>query len=544
MDRDRSEESIAAAVLDGIPIFIAYLDRDLTFTLCNVAAAFALGRARDDVVGSSMPDLIGDDARMTRALREAIETGAATSLVFTANLAELPGEPRTFAGSFVPDRGPDGEVRGVFANAFDVTDQMIGLRTAADLGESLNVILQSIAAERDPLRLLNTLAAESLDAIHGDYSLVSVKSGRSWVVAHRHGTGGEDRIGLDYPLSERPVIQSAADTGEIQFVEDAWHDPSTNKQIMSEFGVKSFVAVPLTLRGETLGVFELVFTHAHRTFDSATRVFLRNIASAASLAYGRMVEYEHERRIADTLQSALLHLPSTVRGLRYASHYAAASEEALVGGDFFDVFEIDAGKVGITIGDVSGKGLSAAIITSRVRDSLRLCALDGLGPAACVTKTNRLLYRITPSDVFATLVFAILDTITGELTYVSAAHPPGVLQRADGNCELLEGSGSLVGAFMTLEFTQRSLMMCAGDALVLYTDGLTESRRDGEMYGVERIVAFLGGRNRSSLEALVSEVFNEVREFTRHRLRDDVAMLAISLDWPRPASEEPASAPE
>jgi serine phosphatase RsbU (regulator of sigma subunit) len=278
-----------------------------------------------------------------------------------------------------------------------------------------------------------------------------------------------------------------------------------------------------------MGVFEIVFFDAAHEFDRATRGYLESLAGAASLAYGRMLDFEHERRIADTLQAALLHLPGGVNGIRYASHYAAASEEALVGGDFFDVFEIDAGTVGITVGDVAGKGLSAAIVTSRVRDCLRLCALDGLGAAECVTKTNRLLYRITPTDVFATMIFGIMDTITGELTYVCAAHPPGILHRADGTIELLEGSGSLVGAFMTLGFTERSVTLAVGDALVLYTDGLTEARRDGEMYGVERIVEFLRARKRSTLEALVSEVFNDVRAYTGGVLRDDVAMLAIAL---------------
>jgi serine phosphatase RsbU (regulator of sigma subunit) len=252
-----------------------------------------------------------------------------------------------------------------------------------------------------------------------------------------------------------------------------------------------------------------------------------------------MREYQHEHRIADTLQAALLRLPTEVQGLRFSSHYAAASDEALVGGDFFDVFELDGGKAGVTIGDVSGKGLSAAIITSRVRDCLRLCALDGLTPAECVTKTSELLYRITPGDVFATLIFGIIDTGTGELTYVTAAHPGGILQRRDGRILLLEGANSVVGGFPYLKFSERRVTLEAGDALVLYTDGLTEARRDGEMYGIDRMIEYLGVRNRTSLEALVNDVFNNVREYTHNRLSDDVAMLAITLDRIADGPKEP-----
>jgi serine phosphatase RsbU (regulator of sigma subunit) len=311
---------------------------------------------------------------------------------------------------------------------------------------------------------------------------------------------------------------------------------------MSRFGIRSFIAVPLTLRGETMGVFEIAFTRARHEFDDATRAYLENLSSAASLAYGRMREYEHEHRIADTLQAALLRLPTAVEGIRFASHYAAASDEALVGGDFFDVIELDDGKVGITIGDVSGKGLNAAIITSRVRDCLRLCALDGLSAADCVTKTSALLYRITPGDVFATLIFGILDPVSGELTYVTAAHPGGVLQRRDGRIVLLEGANSVVGGFPHLKFTERRVTLERGDALVLYTDGLTEARRDGEMYGLDRMIEYLGVRRRGSLEALVNDVFNHVREYTHNRLSDDVAMLAITLDRVPAPADQPVGA--
>jgi serine phosphatase RsbU (regulator of sigma subunit) len=537
------DAALVARVLDGAPVFLAYFDARLVLAVCNTAAARALGHTPEEAIGLSLPELLGKESPMVKALIETVHTGEPRSLVLAPMFDGPEEEPRTFAGSLVPDLDASGGVRGVFASAFDITDQVLELRMTARLAESLNVILQAIARMDDPMELLDTLASESLKAVHGDYSVVSIRSGRSWVVTHHHGTGGEARVGMDYPLDERPVVHDAATSGQVQYIEDALEDPRTNKSIMERFGVKSFVAVPLTLRGETLGVFEIVFAHAAQAFDEPTRAYLSNLASAASLAYGRIREYQHEHRIADALQAALLRLPSEVRGLRFASHYAAASDEALVGGDFFDVFEIDAGRVGITIGDVSGKGLSAAIITSRVRDSLRLCALDGLDPAACVTKTNRLLYQVTPSDVFATLIFGILNTVSGDLVYVSAAHPPAVLQRNDGSIVLLEGSGSVVGGFMTLEFAEKTVTLDHGDAVVFYTDGLTEARRDGEMYGLERMVEFLGVRRRSSLEALVNDVFNNVREYTRSRLRDDVAMLAITLDRPAERPRVPGDGP-
>ena len=525
-----ADNGLARSILDALPGFVAYLDADLTFVMVNAAGRDVLGEGRRDVIGRGAHEILGVDSRMYEMLVQTVSTRESVSATFTAPITDTRIEPATMAASFTPDLAHDGSVRGVFASAVDVTRQVVGLRRSARLGQSLGVILQAIARTTDSMQLLDTLAAETLKALDGDYSLVSARSGSAWVVTHHHGSGGEDRVGVEYALEQRPVIYDAASSGEIQYVENALIHPRTNRMIVSRFAVRSFVAVPLTLRGETLGVFEIVFTRESHDFDDATRTYLNNLASAASLAYGRMREYQHEHRIADTLQAALLRLPTKVEGLRFSSHYAAASDEALVGGDFFDVFELDDGKAGVTIGDVSGKGLSAAIITSRVRDCLRLCALDGLTPAECVTKTSALLYRITPGDVFATLIFGIVDTASGELTYVTAAHPGGILQRRDGRILLLEGANSVVGGFPYLKFTERSVTLEPGDVLVLYTDGLTEARRDGEMYGIDRMIEYLGVHNRSSLEALVNDVFNNVREYTHNRLSDDVAMLAITLD--------------
>jgi GAF domain-containing protein len=535
------DAEIARHILEDMPIPVAYLDPDLTVTFCNAAGESLLGRVSGDIIGRGIADIVTAGSEILRALADTVGSRAPRSITFVRPAAPGDDDSRILVASLAPDIADDGSLRGVLVTAYEVTEQVTMLRRTAQFAESLNVILQSISGSTDPMELLDRLSEEALEALHGDYSLVSIRGGGSWVVTHHHGAGGEDRVGVEYPLEERPAIQEAVATGKVQYIEDALTDPRTNKRIMDRFGIRSFVAVPLVLRGETLGVFEIVYADRPHHFDEARRRYLDTLAGAASLAYGRMREYQHQQRIADTLQAALLRLPTAVGGIRFASHYAAASDEALVGGDFFDVFEIEPGRIGITIGDVSGKGLSAAIVTSRVRDCLRLCALDGLTPSECVSKTNRLLFRITPSDMFATLIFGILDTASGVLTYVAAAHPAGILQRRDGQMELLEGANSVVGGFPDLRFEERSVTLDRGDALVLYTDGLTEARRDGEMFGADRLVEFLEHRTRGSLEALVNEVLAAVRVYARGQLSDDVAMLAIALD--RPVSPDDTASP-
>jgi transcriptional regulator of aromatic amino acid metabolism len=209
------DAEVARHVLEDLPTPVAYLDPGLTVAVCNPAGASVFGRSAEDVVGRRIEDLVSVDSGILRALRETVDARAPRSVTFVWPLTHGDDEPRMLAASLVPDVGKDGSLEGVLVTAYETTEQMTSIRRSARFGESLNVILQAIARMSDPIELLDSLASESLGAVNGDYSLVSIQSGGSWVVTHHHGTGGEDRIGVEYPIAERPVIEEAAATGEV-----------------------------------------------------------------------------------------------------------------------------------------------------------------------------------------------------------------------------------------------------------------------------------------------------------------------------------------
>jgi PAS domain S-box-containing protein len=521
---------LACRTVDALPALIMYVDRDLSIVDCNEAVARSFGMDRASLVGCRVEGLVGSRSRMLRTMREALETGETTSGDFTFSRPDVPDIVRPMSASVVPDIDGEGVVCGLFGVATDVTPQVLALTSTARFADSLNVVLQTVVSTLDPVSMLEQVAQDVLRAMGADYALVVGQQDGRWVVSHHYGHGGDDRIGVEYDLEERPVILRAVRSGEVQLVDDALTDVNTNKGIMREFGVKSFAAVPLQYKGNPLGVFEIAFIRDKRTFDEPAVSYLRNLASAVSLTMGRLQEFQHQQRIADTLQGALLRMPDRVPGIRFDSRYLASSDEALVGGDFYDVFDMGEGRVGITIGDVSGKGLGAASITSTVRNALRLCAFEGLAPALVVSKTNELVLRDTPSEVFATLFFGVLDTETGELTYVTAAHPSAIVLHADGRPELLDGRNPIVGAFDGVRYEEESIVLCSGETLLLYTDGLTEARRADELFGETRALECVGSRRFEGLGELLDGVLTAVYEFSGHTLRDDVAMLAIELD--------------
>jgi sigma-B regulation protein RsbU (phosphoserine phosphatase) len=253
------------------------------------------------------------------------------------------------------------------------------------------------------------------------------------------------------------------------------------------------------------------------------------MAAAMSAALNNARLYERERLVADRLQEAMLALPNEIEGVEFAHAYRSASDTARVGGDFYDIFELDGHRVGVTIGDVAGKGLDAAVLTSLAKNAIRAHASErGKTPSQILALTNDVVHRATSAESFVTLFLGILDRRDGRLVYASAAHPAMVV-RSGGVPEGLSATGTLLGAFEGSAFGETEVCLDRGEVLFLYTDGLTEARGDGELYGEARLMDALRVEGGGAY-ALVESVMTDVLIFSGGRLRDDLAILAVQRD--------------
>ena len=237
--------------------------------------------------------------------------------------------------------------------------------------------------------------------------------------------------------------------------------------------------------------------------------------------------YRQQLDIAEHLQLALLNIPSEIGPLRLGHLYRSATEAARVGGDFYDVFELKDGKVVLLVGDVSGHGIQAARTATFVKDVVHAFAHQSVRPHEVVESTNTLLVE---KDLpgFVTLFLGILDTETGTLRYVSAGHPETFLRRTSGEPQLLGSGSSPLGIFPDASWKPGIVHLEPGDLLLLYTDGVLEARRNGELFGLKRLESVLK-RKRLSVERLPHAVLDEVLAFSGGRLRDDVAVLAVLI---------------
>ncbi|MBQ1090505.1 PP2C family protein-serine/threonine phosphatase [Streptomyces sp. B93] len=255
----------------------------------------------------------------------------------------------------------------------------------------------------------------------------------------------------------------------------------------------------------------------------------------------------HRARLQDALavlQQSLL--PATLPplpGMEAAAHYRTASPDRL-GGDFYDLFPIGAGRFAFFLGDVCGKGPRAAAVTSLTRYTLRAAALHSPDPVSALTTLNQVLHHHYTGDDprYCTVIFGILepDPATGQATVrlASGGHPPSVVLHADGTAAFLPTPGGLlVGALPDARFTAASAVLGRGDTLVLYSDGLTEARTGvgRTFYGDEALLEFATGHAGESPRDVVQALAGLLDSFGSG-LDDDAALLALGV----PAASGPA----
>lgn len=241
---------------------------------------------------------------------------------------------------------------------------------------------------------------------------------------------------------------------------------------------------------------------------------------------------ELNKRIANTLQEALLDTPSKIKGINFDCLYKSASEATKIGGDFYDIWEIEKRKVGILIGDVSGKGLEAASLTSVVKNTIKAFSYQGETPSKILSKTNDTICKISDLGTFVTLFFGILDTGTGLLTYCGAGHP-GVKLKDELNVKTLNSINPAVGIIQNYVFEETETAISPNDIMILYTDGVTEARDFNKsscktgFYGERRLHNVIKNMQMTGPKKIPAQILKSITD--RCDLFDDVVILSIQL---------------
>ena len=239
--------------------------------------------------------------------------------------------------------------------------------------------------------------------------------------------------------------------------------------------------------------------------------------------------------LARTLQQSLLppKLP-TIPGIDMAARYRAAGKGNEVGGDFYDLFDTEAGEWAAVMGDVRGKGAKAAALTGLARHTIRAAAMQGLDPEAVLSTLNAALRRheeAEESAQFCTVTYALIkeSSEAARVRIVSGGHPLPLVLRADGKVEEVGVPGMLLGVVPDPELQEAEVVLNSGDSIMLYTDGVTDGRREGELFGEQRLQAVLGSCIGMTAEEIADLVERSVVDFWSDEALDDIAILVLKV---------------
>lgn len=250
-----------------------------------------------------------------------------------------------------------------------------------------------------------------------------------------------------------------------------------------------------------------------------------------SLAVGAE-ESQQNKHISQALQSGMKNDLQKVEGISAEGIYSSATADAFVGGDFYSMIKLPGRRACIIMGDVSGKGIEAASISSAVKTALSAYAWEGRTPARMVATLNEFLLGFSRVETFATLFVGIVDLASSLLTYCSAGHPPAILVSAQsGDAELLDVQSGVVGAFHDMEYKNGTVCLQKGDILLLYTDGTTEARSpEGAFFGETGLRDMIMNEVPRGFNGLLDRFLSTLDRYTGRRLDDDVAMVAVRFD--------------
>jgi serine phosphatase RsbU (regulator of sigma subunit) len=294
---------------------------------------------------------------------------------------------------------------------------------------------------------------------------------------------------------------------------------------------RTALLVPLRAHGRTVGAMSLRWLEPNHAVDPDDAALLEDLAARIALAADNARIYEERDSVARTLARSLLptELPD-IPGFDVGAHYLPATREAGISGDFYDVFGLRDGRWVIMVGDVCGKGATAASLTALARHTLRTAALTARRPGRVLELLNESMLSAAETGRFCTVAYAQLEPRPGKggwLTVACGGHPAPVVLRNDGTVETVGAVGTIIGAFPDLSLREAGVALAVGDTLVMFTDGVTEAGTGTDLLGergLEEILLGCLGRP----AAQIAECVAARSVAAQHgEPRDDIAVLAL-----------------
>ena len=412
-----------------------------------------------------------------------------------------------------------------------------------DRNQQLNVLLRVVAGlrpERDPEELLRRITQDAAGlTLAGVAFLAQVEDDHlramewwnrlRWMDMDARWSMGQGVCGWVWM------------THDTRASEDYRSDPYASVELARTLNLRNYVCAPIVLpMGDTVGVLFVGNKASDAAFTEDDIRIMELLARHAGVALEVEAAFLRERRIGATLQKAMLpDVDPGLGGLSIATRYQAASEETELGGDFYDVIDLSPDRIGIVIADVSGKGVRAAVQTAATKYALRAYALENSDPTSVLGRLNMACCAGPNNRGFVSLFYGVIDLRTWQMRFANAGHEHPLLRHANGSVDPLQSEGVVLGVVESsaVSFASQVVTLKPGDTLVLYTDGLSEARRDDEFLETEGVQALLASVDMDAQET-AKFLVSEATEFAGGQLHDDIALLVVKIPMNGPVSPQ------
>lgn len=287
--------------------------------------------------------------------------------------------------------------------------------------------------------------------------------------------------------------------------------------------------LPLATPGEVLGTITLLSLDPTRPLDEETVEAAMTVTGQAALAIDNARLYQQQKDFSETMQRSLLPraLPA-VPGLD-VGHVYQSSARVDVGGDVYDFLSLDHGRLAVVIGDVLGKGIQAAADMAMAKFTFRALARSHPEPSDFLCNANEVVVEEIEPGKFITMLYVVVDPHTGEVACASAGHPTMRIVWPEGHVSGLSAGGLALGIEAGQRYPAERVTLRPGSSVVLYTDGVLEARRNGELYGEERLDGLLASRSHLGAQDLAGAILADTRGFSGGDLADDCAIVVLKL---------------
>ncbi|MEU4309326.1 SpoIIE family protein phosphatase [Streptomyces rochei] len=551
--------ALTSRLFHHAPFGVAVLDPDLRYMLVNPVLEEIHGKPAGETVGRHPSEVIPvpDTSRIEAAMHRVLATGE--PLLNQSTLSTTPSDPdpraeHAWSASYYRLQDQRGHILGVAVTVVDDTERHRAAAEAgrvrgrlATLAEAGMRIGSSLDLDRTAHELADiavddladVAAVDVLDVIFtaADPAVPDTGQGtafRPLAVAARPPTDAvraADPVGESVIYAADRLVTQCVRTGRPVLVPhltaESFRRLGTRPDsgILDRAGAHSYLAVPLRAHGCVLGALSLLRVHDPRPFDEDDRDFAVELADRAAICVDNARWYRHERDTALALQRSLLpHRAPDRPGLGIATRYRPADDTSEIGGDWYDVLPLAGDGTALVIGDVMGSGATAAATMGQLRTATRALARLDLPPGAVLSGLDSLAEDLDSS--FATCTYLTCRPAAGTCEIATAGHLPPVVIRPDGTTGLIDPApGPPLGIGGTT-FTTHRFTLAPGSRVLLYTDGLVETRTDPIDDRLQLLLDLLTRHAHRELEDTCDLLLEELRH---PGSRDDVALLLASL---------------